>query len=186
MKVRESFVQIAAAFLILFVSAANAAAQSGSGENCQQNFDMTVCVKSAALTPDSIEGRVWVSIGLEVTYTGPDPIAVALLGEDESIAFTPENGEAIMNRQEDVAGIVGCPGGSSCKRMFDNNELSILTPNQPTRVSIKFWGYLSEGGKRLVDQTDAASFSATLIVFENGIQAVMPFTISDFKFGNGL
>ncbi|MBP6014387.1 MAG: hypothetical protein KBA31_19315 [Alphaproteobacteria bacterium] len=158
---------------------------------CAGDGTISVCVKSAALTPDRVDNLgVWsrVSLNLELTNKSEYPIDMILLADYNALSLSPESAEAIFNAFRPgenlrVSGLKTCYIERACREPKDG--LTTIAPKVATRIHIDFSGKTLKAALPQLQLATKAGFNATLYVWERGKSRIIPIPVPEFPFANG-
>lgn len=182
----NSKMTIAAAF-VFFAGLFWPGSASAEDAGCSENFEVTVCVRSASISPEKPgRPRAIVSIGIDIINRGDLPLPAALFDGASSLSFTPEDGPALFSEYSQIAGISSCLNARQCVDDFRDGKLTVLPPKSRTRATLRIVVEVTDADLALIRQAQTAAFSATLVTYGNGKASITPMTMSDFSFGKGL
>jgi hypothetical protein len=175
---------MAAVGACLLLGAGNTVAAPADEAKCSADDAIEVCVISAAISSSTfiMGDGIDVFVTLRITNRTDAPLNLALVGDQ--LSFMPDDAPSVTpSAMLQVSGMRLC--NAQC-RDPSSDEFTAFSPRRPLLVQIKYAGYASSNGRRMLQSATTASFTATLSEGEGHKQRFIPLPTPEFRFGNGL
>ncbi|HEY8697093.1 MAG TPA: hypothetical protein VIM02_05710 [Rhizomicrobium sp.] len=179
-RLTTSCLRLSYAALILMVLAFRSPA--AADQDCISDQTIRVCVVSASLTAlrvDAFGIYTQASVVLEIVDETDYPIGIAALDQGYNWSFTPKNATT-------VSGYVEFGGIGECYQTCNSTSATTFAPKIPANVQITIRGTIAPNSLQLAQMASKGTLSGLLIVVSRGESRVVPLSVSEFEFGNGL